>query len=283
MLEVFYRYRVLLSCGFFFFVSLLLATINARSPYRMDPVGVLFLEVMQPLQVGVTALAQGTEKVWGQYRDLLSVHQTNEVLRARLVALEQMQQQLIELELANQRLELLLGLRTQSAGTPIAARVIGRNPGAWTHTAVLDKGDQDGIRKGMAVLTPAGVVGQVVSVGRHAAHILLISAANSGVDAFVQRSRVQGVVSGTIAGNCHLKYVQRGSDVQVGDAVITSGFDGVFPKGQQIGRVTRVATREDGMFQDVEVMLSAELTKIEEVLVVAPSVVRAGAEQFHGE
>ncbi len=283
MLEVLHRYRILLSCGFILFISLLLATVNARSPYRMDPVGVLFLEVMQPLQVGLTALTQGSGKVWDQYRDLLSVHQTNEVLRTRLAALERTHEQLIELELANQRLELLLGLRAQAPGSPIAARVIGRNPGAWTHTAVLDKGERHGIRKGMAVLTPAGVVGQVVSVGPHAAHILFISAPNSGIDALVQRSRVPGIVSGTLAGHCHLKYVQRGSDVQVGDVIITSGQDEIFPKGQQIGSVTRVATRDDGMFQDIEVVLSAELTKIEEVLVVAPAVVRAGAEQLGDE
>jgi rod shape-determining protein MreC len=283
MREVLHRYRLFLSCGFFLFVSLLLATINARSPYRMDPTGVLFLEVMQPLQVGVTALTQGTRKMLGQYRDLLSVHQTNKVLRARLESLEQMQERLVELELSNQRLELLLGLRAQSSGTPIAARVIGRNPGTWTHTAVLDKGERHGIQKGMAVLTPAGVVGQVVSVGPHASHLLLISAANSGVDALVQRSRVSGIVSGAIVGNCRLKYVQRDSDVEVGDVIITSGLDGVFPKGQQIGRVTRVATRDDEMFQDVEVVLSAELAKIEEVLVVAPAAIRAGAEHLRNE
>ena len=114
-------------------------------------------------------------------------------------------------------------------------------------------------------------------------HLLLISSANSGVDALVQRSRVSGIVSGSIAGNCQLKYVQRGSDVAVGDVIITSGLDGVFPKGQQIGRVTRVTSRDDEIFQDIEVTLSAELAEIEEVLVVAPAVVRAGAEPFRNE
>ena len=123
---------------------------------------------------------------------------------------------------------------------------------------------------------------QKKDLGPHAAHILFISAPNSGIDALVQRSRVPGIVSGTLAGHCHLKYVQHGSDVQVGDVIIASGLDGIFPKGQQIGRVLRVATRDDEMFQDIEVVLSAELAKIEEVLVVAPAVVRAGAEQLGG-
>ena len=130
---------------------------------------------------------------------------------------------------------------------------------------------------------PGGCCRKIVSVSPHAAHLLLISSANSGVDALVQRSRVSGIVSGSIAGNCQLKYVQQGSDVAVGDVIITSGLDGVFPKGQQIGRVTRVATRDDKIFQDIEVTLSAELAEIEEVLVVAPTVVRAGAEPFRNE
>ena len=86
MREILYRYRLFLSCGFFLFVALLLATVNARSPYRIDPVGVLFLEVMKPLQVGATIVVQGTGKFLDQYRDLLSVHQNNEALRARLEA-----------------------------------------------------------------------------------------------------------------------------------------------------------------------------------------------------
>ncbi len=283
MLDLLYRYRLLLSCGFFLFIALLLATVNARSPYRIDPVGVLFLEVMKPLQVGATVVVQGAGKILDQYRDLLSAHQNNEVLRSRLETLEQTQERLFELELANRRLERLLGLRTQSSDASIAARVIGRNPGTWTHTAVLDKGERHGIRKEMAVLTPVGVAGKIVSVSPHTSHLLLISSANSGVDALVQRSRVSGIVSGSIAGNCQLKYVQQGSDVVVGDGIITSGLDGVFPKGQKIGRVTRVTSRDNEMFQDIEVTLSAELAEIEEVLVVVPDVVRAGAEPFRNE
>lgn len=280
MLEVISRYRLAFSCAFFLLISLSLATVNIRSPYRIDPMGVVFLGIMQPLQVGVTTLSKGTEKVWRQYKELLLVHQANETLKVKMLALEQTQDKVTELQLANQRLELLLGLRAQSPLRQVAARVIGRNPSAWSHTAVIDKGSKDGITKGMAVLTPAGVVGQVVSVSANASHLLLISAANSGVDALVQRTRVPGILSGSVSGKCLLKYVQRGSDVSIGDAVITSGLDGVFPKGQQLGRVIRTRPREDGMFQDVEVMLSAELAKIEEVLVVAPVPDPIGATEF---
>lgn len=271
-----HKYRVALSCGFFLTVSLLLATVNTRAPYSIDPVGVLLLEVMHPLQLGVTVLSQGVERLWERYLTLWSLEQENLALRKRLDELERISQRVIELDLANRRLEKLLAFRDDFEGTTVAARLIGRNPNTWVHTVVLDKGERHGVGKGMAVLAPEGVVGQVVSVSAHAARVLLISDPNSGVDALVQRTRVRGIVTGTVAGGCILKYVQRGDDVRVGDHVITSGLDGIFPKGQPIGVVTRVETKDSRMFQDVEVKLSAELAKVEEVLVVAPPVVRTG-------
>jgi rod shape-determining protein MreC len=270
------RYRVVLSCGFFLLLSLVLAAVNTRAPYRVDPVGVLLLEVMHPLQLGATVVSQGAERLWDRYLALWSVHQQNEELRRRLAALEGVAQRAVELDLANQRLGKLLALREELGVAAVAARVVGRSPVAWVHTVVLDKGERHGIAKGMAVLTPEGVVGQVVSVSAHAARVLLISDASSGVDALVQRTRVQGILSGAVDGSCTLKYIQRGDEVKVGDVVVTSGLDGIFPKGQPIGTVARVEMKDSRMFQDVEVMLSAELAKVEEVLVVARGVARAG-------
>ncbi len=271
-----HRYRVALSCGFFLTVSLLLATANSRTPYSIDPVGVLLLEAMHPLQLGVTVLSQGVERLWTRYLALLSLEQENLALRKKLDELEGVSRRVVELDLANRRLEKLLALRDSLEGRAVAARIVGRSSTSWVHTVVLDKGERHGVAKGMAVLAPEGVVGQVVSVSAHAARVLLISDPNSGVDALVQRTRVRGIATGTLDGGCVLKYIQRGDEVEVGDTVITSGLDGVFPKGQPIGTVTRVETKDSRMFQDVEVKLSAELTKVEEVLVVAPTVVRAG-------
>jgi rod shape-determining protein MreC len=158
----------------------------------------------------------------------------------------------------------------------VAARVVGRSPVAWVHTLILDKGQGDGVTRGMAVLSSDGVVGQVVSVSRHAARVLLLSDPNSGADVLVQRTRVRGIVAGSLAAHCLLKYIQRGEDIKAGDVVVTSGLDGIFPKGQTVGRIAWIGAQDSRMFQDVEVKLSAELDKVEEVLVVAPGVVRAG-------
>lgn len=270
------RYRVVVSCVFFLGLSLVLRAMNTLTPGRVDPVGVLLLEVMHPLQLGMTAVSRGATRVWDEYIALWSLRQQNEDLRRRLADVEDLSRRAAELDLTNRRLGKLLELKEGDASSAIAARIVGRSPSSVVRTVVLDKGEANGVTKGMSVLSPDGVIGQVVAVSTHAARVMLVSDPNSGVDILVQRSRVQGIASGSTDNGCVLKYIQRGSDIAVGDAIITSGLDGIFPKGQPVGIVTRVDSRESRMFQEVEVKLSADLSKAEEVLVVSPSTVRAG-------
>ena len=135
-------------------------------------------------------------------------------------------------------------------------------------SCLLDKGSADGIRKGMAVVTPLGVVGQVVSATNHSAKVLLITDANSGVDVLVQRTRARGILSGSLENVTIMKYVKRSEDIQEGDRLITSGLDAVFPKGLMVGTVVKVRKQNLGLFQHVEVMPAVSPAQIEEVLVV---------------
>ncbi len=275
MNRFFYRYRVALSCSFFLAFSLLLATVNIRAPYRIDPVGVLLLEAMYPLQVAASALEQATERFWHRYVALWALRQENEKLRLRLEALQKSAQQATELDFANQRLGQLLALREELGENAVAARIVGRSSLAWIKTVILNKGANQGLTKGMAVIVPEGVLGQVVSVSAHTARVLLVSDPNSAVDILVQRTRVRGIATGLADGGCTLKYIERKEDIQIGDTLITSGLDGIFPKGQLLGTVIRVGAQGGHLFQEVEVKLSADLTKVEEVLVVAPGTLQA--------
>jgi rod shape-determining protein MreC len=239
---------------------------------------VVLLEVMHPLQIGVTAASSYVGLAWDRYVALWSLRQENEQLRRRVRDLENTARRAGEVELANQRLGRLLELqhRLGDLGSQtVSARIVGRSPLAWVKTVVLDKGSNQGVAKGMAVLAPDGTVGQVVSSSPNAARVLLVADINSAVDALMSHTRTHGIVSGTREGSCILKYVARLDDVIVGDAVLTSGQDGIFPKDQVIGTVERVGTQDGGMFQNVEVKLSVDLAKVEEVLVVAPGTVRA--------
>jgi rod shape-determining protein MreC len=275
MQRFFYRYRVTLSCSFFLAFSLLLATVNLRAPYRIDPVGVILLEVMYFPQLAVMWAGERVEQVWDRYVALWSLRRENEELRSRIEALEKTAQQATELDSANQRLSELLTLREELGGTAVAARIIGRSTLAWVKTAVLDKGASHGITKGMAVVVANGVLGQVVSTSPHTARVLLVSDMSSAVDILVQRTRVRGIATGSADGGCTLKYIERKEDMQIGDTLITSGLDGIFPKGQLLGTVTRVGAQGAHLFQEVEVKLSADLSKVEEVLVVASGSLQA--------
>ncbi|MBM4256902.1 MAG: rod shape-determining protein MreC [Deltaproteobacteria bacterium] len=278
MFRFFHRYRVVLSCAFFLLVSLGLAAVNRRAAYPIDPVGVVLLEVMHPLQVGVTAVSNYVGIAWDRYVALQSVREENEQLRKRVKELEQRDKYAKELVRANERLGKLLEFEQRLHGlgqTTIAASIVGRSPSAWVKTVVLDRGSTQGVSKGMAVLSPEGVVGQVVATTPSTARVLLVADINSAIDGLLSTSRTHGIVSGSRDGECTLKYVARLDEVIVGDTVLTTGQDGIFPRDQVIGIVERVGAQDGGMFQDVEVKLSVDLAKVEEVLVVAPGTVQA--------
>ena len=261
------QHKVVLSCGFFLVISTGLAILNVRAPSRPDPAGALLLEAMLPLQLGATVVGRGVEQVWDQYFDLRSVRRENDTLRQQVGELEQRVQQLVEMGLANQRLQRLLDLQAQIEAPTVAARIVGRSPGLWADRLVLDKGTQNGMRKDSAVLMPAGIVGRIVFTTAHTARVMLASDPSSGIDAFVQRTRERGIVVGTGNGRARLKYVPKGADVRVGDVLLASGQEGIFPKGHPLGSVFRIGTMGGEMFEDVEVRLNVEFAKLEEVLV----------------
>jgi rod shape-determining protein MreC len=133
---------------------------------------------------------------------------------------------------------------------------------------VVNKGSSSGIRVGMAVLHPQGVVGQVVSVSSDAARVLLVSDHSSGVDVLLQDSRARGVLEGAGDQACELKFVTKDADVKQGDIVITSGMDAVYPKGIILGAVSRVAEAQGALFQTIEVVPAVDFSRIEDVLII---------------
>jgi rod shape-determining protein MreC len=271
MLEFIRRNRVLLSSSFFLFCSLLLLSVNARHPGRIDPLGRAFLEVMAPFQ-RVTSIVTGrTADVWRGYVDLLGVARENGRLRGRLHELERHATEQRELELMNRRLKRLLAFQRRLPTQVVSAEVTGRDATAWFQSLTLNKGERDGIQSGMPVLAPDGVVGLISKTSPHASRVLLLTDPNSGVDVLIQRTRVRGIVSGLLEKGAILKYVKRADDVQVGDRIVTSGLDGIFPKGVSVGRVTRVSRKDRGLFLYAEVTPTADASRLEEVLVTAAS------------
>ncbi len=148
----------------------------------------------------------------------------------------------------------------------LGARVIGGDPGAVFNSLLLDSGFDQGVRKGQAVICPDGAVGRIMSVGPDSSVLIWLCDPRSRIAAYVQRSRVYGVLAGNGSG-CELKYLSLGDDVKVGDAILTAGRGSVFPKGVLIGIVKEI--RREGLLLAVDVEPAVKVKSLEEVLIVS--------------
>ncbi len=267
MLEFLRRNRLLATAALFLLVAATLVVRSGGSRLRDDRLGGLLLEVMAPLQRAATAASRGVADAWGGVAGLWGARQEAEALRARVAGLERDTVRLAEVELENARLRELLDFRRTLAGELLTARVVGHDATGLSRTITIDQGSAGGVGKGAAVLAPGGLVGQVFQTSPHAARVLLVIDHNSGVDAVVQRTRGRGIVEGTVDGRCGLKFVKRTEDLQVGDLVLSSGLDGIFPGGLPVGRIAAVDKQGQGLFQYAQVDPAVDVDELEEVLV----------------
>jgi rod shape-determining protein MreC len=166
----------------------------------------------------------------------------------------------------------MVGYVEETVEQEIAARVIGLNPSPQFQSIRIDRGEDDGVRPGMPVVTPDGVVGQVVRSVGGSSDVMLLTDPTSHIGALVQRSRVRASVSGTGDGRrLSVGLVRREDDAQDGDVVVTAGADGVFPRGLLVGKLREVARPPAGMFLSARVEPAVELGKLEEVLIIPVS------------
>ena len=268
MIAFFRRYQVLLSSFscLLFSVYILGSASSGRLP--ADPVGPLLLEVMQPFQRGLNAMVTGLGNIKERYIALNGLWLENQSLQERVLELEGKVNEFQEAEATNLRLRKLLDLKNQAFARSISATVIGNSASTWFQSLTINKGTKQGIRKGMAVISPGGIVGQIWSVAPNSSKVLLVTDHNSGVDVIAQRTRARGIVSGSLDRGPVMEYVTRNENIRKGDRLITSGLDNIFPKGQLVGTVGKVQENSYGLFQDVSVRLAVDPERIEEVLVV---------------
>lgn len=276
------RNAVLATTGLLAAVSLLLLLLNARGGRRVDPLGPALLEILAPASRLSSAAANALSRAWRGYVDLVGVREENGWLRRRLREVERRHDELVGLERENDRLHALLELRDDVPGRSVVARVTSAELKGLFRTANLDKGERDGIARGMAVIAPEGIVGQVIATSPSAARILLLEDRSSGVDALVQRTRARGIVEGGSPAGCLMKYVKRREEMRPGDRIVSSGLDGIFPKGIAIGEIVAVVPGERGLFQSAEVLPAVDFAKLEEVLVVASAEVETPPEAPRG-
>jgi rod shape-determining protein MreC len=252
-------------------VSVLILSLSSRRPYPAYGPGRIAISFVAPFQKVIVGISRFFKDIWGHYFFLVSVVDENNRLRSELWKARAQHHRYRETMLTNERLRRLLDLQHGMQQPLIAAQVIAKDPSPWFRTVMIDKGADEGVLKGRPVINPEGIVGLVVEATAHFAKVMLITDPNSAVDAVVQDIRVRGIIKGGTSGSggtCSFNYVLRKHNVVVGDLVVSSGMDGVFPKGLPVGLVATIVKREAGIFQDVTITPHVDFERLEEVMVV---------------
>lgn len=248
-------------------VNIIVLSVSNRRYQSYGP-GRTAISLISPFQEAVSRSIRFVKNVWVHYFFLVETAKENDNYKKALSHTVEKNNLYKELKLSNIRLRSLLNFQKTITDTVIAAEVIGKDPSPWFNTIMINKGKDDGVKKGAAVVIPEGIVGQVAEVSAHNSKVLLIIDPNSSVDAMVQRSRARGIIKGGFADRCVFKYVLRKKGIAVGDTVVSSGLDGVFLKGLPVGQVSGVVKPNSGIFQEVTVIPCVDFEKLEEVLVV---------------
>lgn len=205
--------------------------------------------------------------VWRHYVALQHTSKENEQLRRDNEALKLQIAQLQGKAEEADRLSALLNFRKAHADVPmVGARVIGGGPGMASQTIELDRGERDGIRRDMGVITPDGVVGKVIEAFPNTSQVLLLTDERSGVGAMLADSRIQSPVGGSGEPLLNMKYVPNDDAANVGDRVITSGMDRIFPRDLPVGTIAQI--KPGNPFKQIRIKPAANLEQLEEVLVL---------------
>lgn len=233
----------------------------------------VILGALSPAQRVVGGGVRGISQAWRGYVDLRGVRQENGRLQERVDALELQQQEDRDRVGEAERLRALLAMKQSLHVDSVAAEVVAREGVPWFRTVMVNQGSRAGVRVNAAVITPQGIVGRVVAIGAQVARVQLLLDRDCSAGVLVGGARVSGVVQGQVGfadqGTTDLlvKYVGALAPVAVGDPVVTSGLDSIYPKGLLVGHVRSVAM-PSGLFKDVLVTPAVAFDRMEEVLIL---------------
>jgi len=250
------------------FVSFLMISSSTGRPSRLPLFSSLFMEALYPFQSAYFTGVRTMRNLAERYVFLIQVRNENEKLRRRVLELERKNAELAEMAIANERLRRFLNFKERIPKPTLPAELIGEDASSWFRTITVNKGNVDGVRKGMVVVAASGLVGHVIDTSRDVSKVLLITDYNSSIDVICQTSRARGIVQGKKGELCDLNYVSRRDEVSPGERLVTSGLGGRFPKGLIVGRVTRVEKKPYGVFQKVEVTPAVDFKRLEEVFLI---------------
>ncbi len=253
------RKRLLIALALVLVPLLLLAYQHGRSAPDSRSVFALPFDALN-------ALLSQTGRSIHEWRTALD---ENRKLKSDVVRLLIEQQKIQELLNENRRLKEILALKQSTRDHLLFANVVGRTYNRLVTAVVIDKGERNGIKKDMAVVTPRGLVGKVVAVNGTFSEVLLLRDPSFSAAVRLQQSRQEGVVSGAGRRLLTLKYIPPEEPVPVGEVVVTSGLDGIFPEGIPVGTIVSVNREAGGFFQAIDVLPFQDDAKVEEAVLMS--------------
>jgi rod shape-determining protein MreC len=229
----------------------------------------IVLEAIAPVQKALSFSIASVKDDWSRYIFLVGIVEENKKLKKEIEELKAVLISYQESYQEAQRLRKLLSLSDDYKYQFISARVIGREQAALSRVILINKGSSDGLKTGMPVVAPPGLIGRLVDVSWHVSRVLLFIDENSNIDAIVQRNRTQGIISGAGSRGLIFKYISKTQDVKEGDVIVSAGMGGVFPKGMLIGQVIHVDKQDASLFLKINVAPFADFSKLEEILILS--------------
>jgi rod shape-determining protein MreC len=247
----------------FIILSLGLMTYQSKSKHLLP-----FRFLNNPLNRVHAIVNSLKDSATAPFKRMLLREKENIRLKAELNTLIRDRQKCQEALLENKRLKELLSLKEKEHNYVTTARIIARGADQWSNTFVLDKGLSYKVQKDMTAITQKGLVGKISEVSSSYSYLLLLTDINFSAAVRLQESRREGIITGTGLRKCQLKYIPYEEEVKVGDVLITSGLDSLFPKGIPAGYVSKVDKGGTGLFQNIEVTPFEDNREIEEVVIV---------------
>jgi len=273
-LPQFFKRKPLAVAIFLAILLIVLAVVTSGQRMRLTALEGAMGEVVTPVQGFMYRIATSVSDFFHSMEERKQMSARYEELKGRVAQLEQQQLKMDETIKENERLRALLDFKEdRDLFTVTGVRVTGKDPGNWFNTLTIGKGSRDGITVNMAVVTDQGLIGRVTDVGSHWSKVRTIVDRQSSVSALIERTRDNGMVKGNNTltfedGLCQMINLPLDSDVVAGDRIITSGLDGIFPKGINIGEVVEVSSERREKYKTAIVKPNADFLRIEEVLVV---------------
>ena len=235
----------------------------------LSPVTRVVIAPFISAQTWLSTRFQAIQSSLSSPQDITRLRQRNAELEA---SVSRLQAEIIDLKQQIAETEILSALvdfaRVHPDNRYLAAAVIGRDPSPFVKYVIINRGSDDGLRRGMPVVTQQGLVGRIAAVTAGAARVQMITDPGSSVNVRLEPSGAQAVLVGSVTGELSLNMIPQTASIQAGDLVLTSGLGGNYPGNILIGQITSYRRRETDLFQSASVQPVVDFNNLEIVLII---------------